>query len=404
MPHASRSLRCGIRPLWLVVLALLCTGVGRRARAEDPATPAAPPPAAPAGSHDPADPALLRKRLLARFDARTAEAATKAHLDARLLLDEVLPIPYLGIDAEPVDGTMRVEKVYPGTGAETAGLKVGDRIRSLDGEPTPSKAALGRALRKRAVGSQLAFRIERDGAEIPVTALLGHRPEEDEDEDEQFPELVESRLGPGPRVTLGAAGVGFGFECGTPGILPDELEPVLGGHGAPGRWTLLGTAPERFVRQEADDPTGIRFPMALVRGVHEADVVLRVRFRIAGGRIDRAAGLVLRWQDPGNYLVARVNTVEGDLRIFRTVNGLRRTLPGTTLKLPPTADDAAWRTLEFRAEGPRLTATVDGTSTVSSYDTYLPAGRVGLWTKSDSVTDFDDLRVEPVHALEGPPK
>ena len=73
---------------------------------------------------------------------------------------------------------------------------------------------------------------------------------------------------------------------------------------------------------------GIRFPMALVSNVEADDVVGRIRFRVVGGAQDRAAGILLRYRDPYNYLVARANSVEGDLRIFRTVNGLRRTLPG----------------------------------------------------------------------------
>jgi hypothetical protein len=112
------------------------------------------------------------------------------------------------------------------------------------------------------------------------------------------------------------------------------------------------------------------------------------------GDQDRAAAFVLRHQNPANYLVARVSATELDLRIFRTLNDIRRTLPGGRVVVP--ADDGAWHVLEFRAEGPTLAASVDGQATASSYDTFFGRGRAGLWTKSDATTDFDDLTAESI--------
>jgi hypothetical protein len=132
--------------------------------------------------------------------------------------------------------------------------------------------------------------------------------------------------------------------------------------------------------------------MLIARDWAANDVVARVRFRYAGGEIDRAGGIVLRYRDPGNYLVARANAAEGDVRIFRTVNGDRRTLPGAIAK--GASDDDKWHTLEFRAEGSQLTAILDGTVKATACDTFFTGGRVGLWTKSDSKTEFDDLHVE----------
>ncbi len=333
------------------------------------------------------DPALLRRRILARMDARIDEAAAKAHLDARLVLDETMPIPYLGVDAEPDAGAMRLTKVYPGTCAEAAGLRVGDAIVAFGCETTDSKAALGRAIRKRAPGAPVEMRLLRDGKETTVTTSLGKRPEEDEDEDEQFPDLPGEGGAP---PSLGAPRA-FDFEKDAEGGAPAGLESLLGGHGSAPRWIVTADAGGRFLRQDDGDPTGIRFPLALVRGFEASDAVARVRFRYAGGQVDKAAGIVLRFKDPANYLVARVNAAEADLRIFRVANGLRRTLPGSRVEAP--CDDDRWHVLEFRAEGPKVTATLDGKVTSTSYDTYFLRGRAGLWTKSDSRTDFDDWTV-----------
>lgn len=332
------------------------------------------------------DAAGLRREILERMDRRIDEEATRAHLDARRLLDEVLPVPYLGIDADPAEGGMRVTKVYPRTGAAAAGLRPGDLLLAIGGDRTDSRETLGRLIRSRKPGSEMEFRIRREGAEETLRATLGRRPEEDEDEEEQFPGLAGAAVPP-----LAALRLDFAQEL--PGATPSRLEPILAGHGRPGRWSVVEEEGARFLRQEEPDDTGIRFPIALVREAVGENLAAKVRFRFRAGDIDRAAGIVLRFRDAGSYLLARVNAVEGDLRIFRAVQGLRRTLPGARVAVA--CDDRAWHTLEFRAEGPKLTAVFDGGPGATSYDTFLPRGRIGLWTKSDAVTDFDDLAIDP---------
>jgi len=338
----------------------------------------------------PDDPALLRRELLRRLDARIDEIAARSHLEARLLVDEVLPIPYLGVDSEPEAGGLRVKAVYAETGAEAAGIRVGDLLRTMDGKPVDSKVTLGAAIRAHRVGDAFRVELERDGKPMTVEGRIGKRNEEDEDEDEQFPDLPPTL---GPTTT---APVALDFESDALGETPALLETFLGGHGKPGRWITasLAGAPGRVLRQDDADKTGIRFPIALVKGVDFADAFARVRFRYASGSIDRAAGIVLRYQDPANYLVARANALETDVRIFRVANGVRKTLPGGIAKVE--TDGGGWHTLEFRAVGPQLVATVDGTATATAWDSYFMRGRVGLWTKSDGVSEFDDFAAEPV--------
>jgi len=333
---------------------------------------------------DPHDPVVLRLRLLQRLDAEIDAGATAAHFRVRYALDDLMPIAYLGIDADPEDGGMKVTKVYPVTGAAEAGVRKDDLIVAFNGVKTPSAAALGRVIRAGRVGDRAEFRVVRDGKELTLTAKLGPRPEEDEDEDEQFPEL------PGAKKPV-ARPARLSFDRADSGSTPKAIEAVLSGHGRPGRWIVVAEGDAAWLRQAEGDRTGIRFPLALVRDFDSDDAIVKVRFRYAGGEQDRCAGIVLRYRGPGNYLVARVNATEKDLRIFRVVNGVRRTLPGARAETP--AGDDEWHTLEFRAEGAKLTAVLDGEVSTTSYDTFLRRGRVGLWTKSDSVTDFDDLDV-----------
>ncbi len=332
------------------------------------------------------DPALLRRELLMKLDARISIQMAQAHLDARLALDDVIPVPYLGVDAEPVEGGVRVTNVYPLTGAADAGLRPGDVIKLLGGDPTTSKATLAQAVRSRRVGERTTLAVKRGDEALTITVTLGPRPEEDEDEEEQFPDLP-------PRFVFSTEPVTLALDGGVNEV-PGSIDSVVGGHGLLGRWVIGAEGGQRFLRQAEADRTGIRFPMAIMKRFFAADVVGRVRFRFAAGLIDRAAGVVLRFQDPGNYLVARANAAEADLRIFRVANGIRKTLPGGVVKCP--TDDDRWHTLEFSARGTQLVATVDGAATTTAVDSYFLNGRAGLWTKSDSTTDFADVRFEPV--------
>jgi hypothetical protein len=353
--------------------------------APTPAALGSPVPAAFAG-----DPALLRRELLRRFDQRIDAMSAQLHVEARLVIDEVSPIPYLGLDAQPVPGGMRVTAVYGGTGAADAGLLVGDVLLQIGDEKVDSHATLAHSIRHRVPGSELILQVLRDAQPRTLVGKLGQRPEEDEDEAEQFPDL------PGARLVDSTEAFVADFERDALGAAPPRFTAALGGHGAPPRWIVAPNGAGRCLRQDGADRAGIHFPMALALGFEAHDVVGVVRLRYVAGEVDRAGGVVLRYHDAGNYYVARVNAAEGDLRIFRVANGVRRTLPGGKV-MAPTAD-GDWHTLEFRAEGSTLTATLDGKFTAVAHDSYFLQGGVGVWTKSDSITEFDDLEFTPLPA------
>ncbi|HTF88881.1 MAG TPA: PDZ domain-containing protein [Planctomycetota bacterium] len=343
----------------------------------------------PSGTEYPReDPALIRRELLRHYEADFDRIVTQSRLAMRNALDAAMPIPYLGVDSEPLaTGGLRLTAVYADTGAERAGLRIGDVLRRFGDRATDTKADLARGVRSSRVGDSVNLSLERDGKTQTLIATLRPRPEEDEDEDEQFPDLIAPPLGLSPPQK-------FDFESDATDTLPVAFDSWLGGHGQAPRWIVTSSDHSRILRQASTDKTGIHFPMAIVRDWTASDAVIRVRFRYAGDRIDRAAGVVLRWRDANNYLVARANAAEGDLRIFRVVNGDRRTLPGAIVK--GATDDGAWHTLEFRAEGPKLTAVLDGKFETSSYDTYFRAGRAGVWTKSDSISEFDELEIQAI--------
>jgi hypothetical protein len=138
--------------------------------------------------------------------------------------------------------------------------------------------------------------------------------------------------------------------------------------------------------------------VAVVDDLRAADVDLSVRFKPISGKVDQAAGLVWRYQDEDNYYIVRANALEGNLVPYKVEKGKRTDLPlkgeGRTYGKKAEVPQGKWSTLRVVAAGPRFEVYFNGTKLYEVEDTtFTGAGRVGLWTKADSVTQFDDLTV-----------
>lgn len=170
------------------------------------------------------------------------------------------------------------------------------------------------------------------------------------------------------------------------------------GVGRPGRWVVHMDGTNKVLAQLDADRTGARFPVAVLADVRAADVDVSVRFRPISGRGDQAAGLVWRYQDQDNYYVVRANANENNVVLYKVQNGKRTDLPvkgeGRTYGKPSKVPSGQWGTLRVVAQGPLFEVYHDGRRLYAVEDTtFAQAGTVGVWTKADSVTYFDDLTV-----------
>ncbi|GGC68388.1 hypothetical protein GCM10011504_52980 [Siccirubricoccus deserti] len=182
------------------------------------------------------------------------------------------------------------------------------------------------------------------------------------------------------------------FEGAPVGAPPPGFAVALTGDGPPPRWVVLEDASSpagpRVLAETSRDRTSTRFPLAVVEGFEARDVALAVRFRPLDGRVDQAAGLVARYHNARNYYVARANALEDNVRLYRVVDGRRVQFAGLDTRVPRDR----WQSLGLRAEGDRLEVSLDGRVLFAATDrTFGGAGRVGLWTKADSLTHFDAL-------------
>ena len=192
---------------------------------------------------------------------------------------------------------------------------------------------------------------------------------------------------PEPAPTAPEKARTWSFEGDAEGAPPAGFDLALTGGGAVGKWVVRGGV---LVQEDPDD-TELRFPMAVAEGEEPADLRLSVRCRMVSGEVDRAAGLVFRWRSDRNYYLTRANALEGNVRLYAVENGVRRTL--ASFDGAVTAGE--WHTLAVEARGDVLRVSFDGKQVLEAKDGTFPGpGRVGVWTKSDSVTQFDDLRVE----------
>lgn len=172
----------------------------------------------------------------------------------------------------------------------------------------------------------------------------------------------------------------------------DDFEFAKTGDGKPGEWSIVG-GDVSALAQTSTDTTDNRFPLAIYRPFSGRDVDVSTRFLPVAGKVDQAGGIIIRLTSANDYYVARANALEDNVRFYRVVGGRREMLAGISAKVSP----QAWHALGIVAKGDHFTISFDGQELFSANDsTFAGTGRVGLWTKSDSITRFETLEIKPL--------
>ena len=185
------------------------------------------------------------------------------------------------------------------------------------------------------------------------------------------------------------------FESRQTGVEPEGWTSTLTGSGDP-KWTVEDdeTAPSKSkVLKQSGRAT---YPLLLKNDTSIKDGFVEMKFKAIAGSQDRAAGIVWRAKDAKNYYVTRANALEDNVVLYKTVNGVRSPLDivgrnggyGTDVKVL----DNTWHSLRIDFSGSRLRVSFNGKQLFEVEDaTFTDAGKVGLWTKADSVTLFDEI-------------
>ena len=218
----------------------------------------------------------------------------------------------------------------------------------------------------------------------------------DDDGDENESPRAENKVEPEAPAPLQAAGkeLLYSFDSDVVGKLPAKFHEALTGQGTKPQWVVKAdsSAPSQpnVFAQLSTDKTDYRFPIAIVDEGSFKDLDISVKFKAIAGEVDRAAGLVWRLKDANNYYVVRANALENNYRLYHVSSGRRVQFAGENFKV----GSGEWHELRVECAGNKIICYYDGEKKIEATDeTFKEAGKVGLWTKADSVTYFDDLRV-----------
>lgn len=219
------------------------------------------------------------------------------------------------------------------------------------------------------------------------------KPDADEDESGTAAPTASATEKLAPQQAAGQQ-LSYNFDTDSAGQSPAKFHSARTGQGEEGKWAVMAdlTAPSKpnVVAQTSTDKTDYRFPLLIADEGSFRDLDLSVKFKAVSGSVDQAAGLVFRLKDPNNYYIVRANALEDNYRLYHVVDGRRRQFAGANFKVTP----GAWHELRVETVGNKITCYYDGVKKIgASDDTFKDAGKVGLWTKADSVMYFDDLRV-----------
>ncbi|TYO65925.1 hypothetical protein FXV83_14580 [Bradyrhizobium hipponense] len=185
------------------------------------------------------------------------------------------------------------------------------------------------------------------------------------------------------------------FDNAPAGTSPEGWTLTMTGKGEP-KWTVEAepTAPSKpNVLKQSGRAT---FPLAIKSDTSIRDGFVEVKFKAVAGSQDRAAGIIWRAKDADNYYVVRANALEDNVVLYKTIKGIRTSLAivgrkggyGVSARVP----SGQWHVLRCDFAGSRFRVTYDGKQLFEVEDiTIAQAGMIGLWTKADSVTLFDDL-------------
>jgi hypothetical protein len=172
----------------------------------------------------------------------------------------------------------------------------------------------------------------------------------------------------------------WSFESDEPGKI------AKGFTAEAGTWEVARDGEHHVLAQKAknDDST---FNVVLVDETHFKNVDLSVRMKAVAGELDQGGGLVWRARDKGNYYIARYNPLEDNFRVYKVQGGKR-----TQFQSAKIAGNKKWHTLRVTMTGAQITCYFDGTKYLEVEDsTFAEAGKIGLWSKADAQSYFDDL-------------
>ena len=184
------------------------------------------------------------------------------------------------------------------------------------------------------------------------------------------------------------------FDETPPGTLPETFVVGTLFDGRPaGDWKILITSraksASQVLAQVGAKGSDQAYKLVLFDDTTSANVDVEVSFLAVSGKVDLGGGLIWRAQDDRNYYLLRASAVEQNIRLYRVVKGVRYLVKNHNRAIAP----SAWHSLRIIQHGCDMQIRYDNEPLFQLCEQTWDQGRVGLWTKSDAVTYFDDLHL-----------
>lgn len=197
----------------------------------------------------------------------------------------------------------------------------------------------------------------------------------------------------------------FTFENDKAGKIPSSWSQYFTGRGDTTDWKILelpdkqaSANNKKVLAQLSEDNPNHHFNVIVFDGFKVKNVSLKVKMKGVRGRKDQGGGFVWRFLDADNYYVVRANPLEDNVVLYKVENGKRTDLPvlgkGRTYGVDVNPLGKKWNTLELTVVNNLFSVSLNNKQIFKVADTtFTNAGKIGLWTKADAVTYFDDLQV-----------
>jgi hypothetical protein len=187
----------------------------------------------------------------------------------------------------------------------------------------------------------------------------------------------------------------WSFDHEKPGVLPSQFSIGTLFDGRPaGDWQVFATerakSPPHVLAQLLAKGAEHAYKVLLIKEAVASDLTLEVSFLPIQGQADMGGGLIWRAADDRNYYLARANPLEQNIRVYRVVKGIRHLLENFN----QTITVKQWHALRVTHQGCRVKIFYDEKQVFDLCDETFHVGMIGLWTKSDAVTYFDDLQLQ----------
>lgn len=198
----------------------------------------------------------------------------------------------------------------------------------------------------------------------------------------------------------------FDFGGSTGDKLLSGFRSTVTGEGKPGNWQVMwdevppllpalssqapAVAKKPVLAQLAQDPADEHFPLLIYESETFGDFRFTTRFKTVKGSVEQMAGIVFRLQNETNFYVLRASSLGNTFRFYKVVNGQRGLMPGPSIPIPR----GVWHEMSVECAGNQIRCFLNGVQVIPTItDNSFSSGKVGFWTKSDSVSYFSEARV-----------